>query len=234
MSPWIPLFQTLVQTFVALLQTMVWPAFIGLLLYYFYGAAKDILHSIAERIRKGSSIKAGPGGVEIGPIPDDLKVLPTAPHPPTLPAHASIAKAETPADWRLDRAKEYARVDGYMLVHVYRPSTDPLQTFDIFLFLVKHKKGSAGPPRRNLDEIANAEFYFGESWGNETFPVSNNGGVIGIRTSAFGTFLACCRVSFKDPNRKPIVLFRYVDFHMLQDNPEPMEAHLDVGRVGFS
>jgi hypothetical protein len=27
-------------------------------------------------------------------------------------------------------------------------------------------------------------------------------------------------VTFKDKAKEPIVLFRYVDFHMLQDNPD--------------
>jgi len=122
-------------------------------------------------------------------------------------------------DWRQERDKEYSRVDGYMLVHVYRPSTTQHQKYDIFLFLVRHRKGTAGPPQRKFDEIAKAAFFFGESWGNRIFPVENEGGVIGIQTSAWGTFLACCRLEFKDRKRQPIILFRYVDFHLLQDHP---------------
>ena len=72
----------------------------------------------------------------------------------------------------------------------------------------------------DFDDIAKAEFYFGESWGNEIFPVLNTGSVIGVRTHAWGTFLACCRLTFTDVTRETVILYRYLDFHMLQDNPE--------------
>ena len=49
---------------------------------------------------------------------------------------------------------------------------------DVFLFIVRHQKGSEGPPRRHFHEIAKAEFFFGESWGNQVFTVSNSGDVI--------------------------------------------------------
>nr|MBI3612675.1 hypothetical protein [Nitrospirota bacterium] len=129
--------------------------------------------------------------------------------PPQLPA----------ADWTLERAAEYKRVDGYMLAHVYRLSAKHGQTFDIFIFLVRHKKGTDGPPRRHFSDIQKVEFFFGDSWGNRVFDVANNGGVLGIQTHAWGTFLATCRITFKDATRKPIVLHRYIDFHMLHDTP---------------
>src|SRR5205823_3429544 len=126
-------------------------------------------------------------------------------------------KAVEMSDWRRRRAEEYTRVDGYMLTHVYRRSEVPDQTFDIFLFLVRHRKGTDGPPLKDFKEIAQADFFFGESWGNKVFTVVNSGGVIGVRTHAWGTFLATCRITFRDQHREPIILHRYVDFHMLQD-----------------
>ena len=132
---------------------------------------------------------------------------------------ASSVPERKPADWTSDRAAEYARVDGYMLAHIYRPSRAQGQTFDIFIFLVRHRKGADGPPRKQLDDIEKAEFFFGDAWGNEVFAVENTGGVIGVRTHAWGTFLASCRITFRNPARKPVTLFRYVDFHMLQDAP---------------
>jgi hypothetical protein len=102
-----------------------------------------------------------------------------------------------------------------MLAHVYRTSTEPGQRFQVFVFLVRHRKGSSEPPQRdNFVEIQKAEFFFGDSWGNQIFEVPETKGAIGVRTHAWGTFLATCRLTFTDDANKPITLFRYVDFFM--------------------
>ena len=153
----------------------------------------------------------------------DMESLPKMPQrkAPAPPEHKS-------SDWTDQRAAEYARVDGYMLTHVYRPSQIRGQSFDIFIFLVRHEKGTEEPPRKQFPEIVKAEFYFGDSWGNEVFTVKNTGGIIGVRTDAWGTFLATCRITFRGNNRKPITLFRYIDFHMLQDAPDGSQRSKEV------
>ncbi len=201
MAEWIPL-----------LQTLVWPVVVIGLVGYFRGTCFSILEAISDRIKSGAPFKAGP--IELGSIAKELEKLPSAPQK----APGAVREAE-PSDWRHQRAEKYERVNGYMLVHVYRPSSVPNQKYDVFLFIVRHRKGTDGPPRREFEEIEKAEFFFGESWGNEVFAVVNAGGLIGVRTHAWGTFLACCRITFRDKQKQPIVLFRYVDFHMLQDNP---------------
>ncbi|AOJ65422.1 hypothetical protein WJ32_23350 [Burkholderia ubonensis] len=209
------------REWIPLLQTLVWPIFVIGLALIFRSSFSAILHEIKERIKSGSPLEAGPRGFKLGGITKELEKLPDAPQKPTEPAKLRGISTE-PTDWRQERVKEYKRVDRYALVHVYRPSTLPNQKYDIFLFVVRHQKGTDGPPQRQFNEIAKAEFYFGESWGNEIFPVENTGSMIGVRTHAWGTFLACCRLTFKDTTREPIILFRYVDFHMLQDIPNSM------------
>ena len=120
-----------------------------------------------------------------------------------------------PAAWQHDRVDEYKRTDGYMLVHTYRRSSLRAgQEYEIFVFLVRHRKGTTGPPKRDFKEIKHAEFFFGDSWDNQVFSVPNIGGLIGVRTAAWGTFLATCRITFVDPARNPITLHRYIDFEM--------------------
>jgi hypothetical protein len=142
------------------------------------------------------------------------------------------AKAPAPSDWRNERRKEYERTDGYMLTHVYRPSVDPIQRFSIFIFIVRHLKDTPGPPKRSFDEIEKAEFFFGESWGNKVFRVENTGGLIGVRTDAWGTFLAACRITMSKPKGKTIMLFRYIDFEMGEASFEEAQASdsLLIGR----
>ena len=151
-------------------------------------------------------------------ISAEMEALPEA--NPATTTTTTPAPEPKPTDWTRARTAEYARVDGYMLAHVYRPSTTGGQAFDIFIFLVRHRKDTLDPPRKTFEEIEKVEFFFGESWGNRVFIVPNTGGVIGVRTSAWGTFLATCRVTFRTPSRESIILHRYVDFHMVQDAPE--------------
>lgn len=168
MAQWIPF-----------LQTLVWLTFITVLIVLFRLNFTSILQAIAERIKSGAPIEAGPAGFKIGTIPKEMEKLPDAPQ-----KNLSSEKAPLPQDWRQNRSDEYARVDGYMLAHVYRPSTASSQKYDIFLFLVRHQQGTDGPPRHHFDEIEKAEFFFGESWGNQIFTAPNTGGVIGVRTRA--------------------------------------------------
>lgn len=148
-------------------------------------------------------------------ISAEMEALPEAPQLPI-----DVAPVHGAGDWIKDRASEYARIDGYMLAHVYRPSSARGQSFDIFIFLARHRKDSAGPPRKNFDDIDKVEFFFGESWGNQVFTIKNIGGVLGVRTHAWGTFLATCRITFRCSDRAPLIIHRYIDFHMLQDAPE--------------
>ena len=62
MTEWIPLFQTLV-----------WPTFVVVLIVWFRRAFTAILEVIAERIKSGASVEAGPGGFKLGTIERSLK-----------------------------------------------------------------------------------------------------------------------------------------------------------------
>jgi hypothetical protein len=71
--------------------------------------------------------------------------------------------------------------------------------------------------REGFAEIEKFELYLGPSWNDEIFTAPNSGGLIGIRTSAWGSFLATGCVTFKD-GRAPLILDRYIDFEMAPKN----------------
>ncbi len=111
----------------------------------------------------------------------------------------------TAEDWRNYRQASKRRSRNVFLAHVIKPSVKAGQTYDIFIFLVRPKSFS-------LDDVEHAEFFFGRFWGNRVFTVPNEGGKIGISTSAYGPFLAACRVTFKDGYW--VTLERFIDFEM--------------------
>jgi hypothetical protein len=144
-------------------------------------------------------LKAGDYGV--GFVTDEL-LAKSKPIEDSSPTARLKTMVPIPSDgWESERAKEYARTHGYMLAHIYRRSKEPGQRFDISIFVMRHEKGSSTPPRDKLDKIQSAEFFFGESWGNKVFKVSEDGGFFGVRTHAWGTFLAACRIRLRTPVR---------------------------------
>jgi membrane protein implicated in regulation of membrane protease activity len=124
-----------------------------------------------------------------------------------------ISAKKEGASWTLERAEAYQRTDSLFLVHVYEPSSEPGMKYDVTIFLLRHVPGDAPNQRENFTEVEKVELYLGPSWGDKTFTAPNNGGLIGIRTLAWGSFLAIGRVTFKD-RREPLILRRYVDFEM--------------------
>lgn len=160
-------------------------------------------------------MKAGDYGASF----TDLAAKKSVKIPDSAASGGAKSMAPLPTEgWLQDRQKEYERTQGYMLAHAYRPSKEIGQHFDISIFLVQHRKGTVSPPREQFSEIKSAEFFFGESWGNSVFKVDGEDGFFGVRTHAWGTFLATCRICFKDAARSPIVLYRYIDFSMAKKN----------------
>jgi|ERR1700736_309803 len=195
--------------FVALIGHIAWPVTVIGLCLLARQQLTDFLTALAKRVSdRRSDVSITKSGIEIKAITAEMESLPEAPQ------HQSTKSEPPPTQWQHKRAEEYARTNGFMLAHVYRPSTKSNQVFDIFIFVVRHQKGTSTPPKRKFTEIEKAEFFFGESWGNEVFTAPNTGGVIGVRTHAWGTFLASCRITFKDASKAPIILYRYVDFSM--------------------
>jgi hypothetical protein len=114
---------------------------------------------------------------------------------------------ETPDEWNDRRNAIYTDHRNIFLTHVISPSSKPGQTFDIFIYLIRHKS-------ENFSDIRIAEFFLGPYWENKVFPAVEQNGFIGISTSAYGSFLCICRVTFTDG--ACLYLERYIDFEMLR------------------
>lgn len=110
-----------------------------------------------------------------------------------------------PADWTRLREEVKARSRDVFLAHVIRPSKERSQKYDIFILLSRMR--SAG-----LGDVKTAEFFFGRHWGNRVFRVERTSDTVGVSTSAYGPFLAICRVTFEDGYTA--FLERFIDFEM--------------------
>lgn len=116
----------------------------------------------------------------------------------------------TPEQRYYDREKHYKAADYVQLAHILSPSDTAGQLYDIYIYLVRHK------PRDELQrvfrDVEKAEFFFGSYWGNGIFEGNRNDQTIGVRVSAYGPFLATCKITFRDGRTR--MLYRYVDFEM--------------------
>lgn len=111
--------------------------------------------------------------------------------------------AETPHEWNARRKSVYSQHRNLFLTHVVRPSQQAGQTFDVFIYLVRHESS-------DFSDVAVAEFFLGPYWNDKVFPAIERDGFIGIATAAYGTFMCVCRVTFKDGAH--LFLDRYIDF----------------------
>ncbi len=111
----------------------------------------------------------------------------------------------TPSGREIERDMLYEKFRRVFIVHVLTPSEQPGQEYDIFIYLMRHNSDS-------IDDVEKAEFFFGKSWRNDIFKGQREGNLIGVRTSAYGSFLATCRVTFDDGYQ--VSLYRYIDLEM--------------------
>jgi hypothetical protein len=117
---------------------------------------------------------------------------------------------ESPAAVILKRVNERERIytDSRLmvLVHEVTPSSKPGFKYDITIYAKRHGIND------DISDVISAEFFFGKSFGTQTFTGQRKGNVIGISTSAYGTFLCTCWITFSDG--KTASIYRYIDFEM--------------------
>lgn len=190
--------------YVPLFQTLSWILFIGVLLLIFKGKVEPLFDAVAYRLRH-SRIKGR--GFEIG---EDLRRLPDVASPagsgagsPGAQLGVGVIGEDVLAS---TRESIYRDTRGVFLAHSLQPSQRPGQEFDIFIYLIRHRS-------TDFSDVSRADFFLGKHWGNKVFQVHpTSREPIGIRASAFGTFLCICRVTFTDGDEA--ILHRYIDFEM--------------------
>lgn len=133
----------------------------------------------------------------------------------SLPVKATGLVSEAPDERRelsteeqdhKDRlGKTYIDSRGIFLAHAITPSKVKGQKLDVFIYLIR---GGF----EDIPDVDSAEFFLGYYWNDQIFNVKNEGGYIGISTSAYAPFLCTCRINFKDGSKA--YLNRYIDFEM--------------------
>lgn len=199
---------------VPLLQTLVWAGVILATVFLFKGQLKSVVNAVQARVERGSAVSIGPSGIRLGELRDLERVAPQPVSSGDKREAASWKEEDgnrtsklpnTPNEWNQYRNHIYNKNRGIFLTHALEPSSTKGQDWDIFIYLMRHKS-------TDLSDVEKAEFYLGSHWGNKIFEEINKGKTLGIATSAYGTFLCCCLVTFRDGYK--VYLDRYIDFEM--------------------
>ncbi len=188
---------TKLKDYVPLFQTIIWIGFIVVFFLIYKKTISEVIKTLILRIKKGSSIKAGP--IEIG---EELKGMQYANQTESSPEVKTGSDGQQREN---HRKKIYEKNKGLFLTHLIYPSIKSGQKFDIYIYLIRHKSD-------DLSDIDKAEFFFGHMWGNKVFSEKTRKGIIGISTSAYSPFLCTCLVRFK--NGDEVQLDRYIDFEI--------------------
>jgi hypothetical protein len=183
------------KDYVPLFQTVLWILLIISLILIFRKYVYLILNTSIDRIKNGSSFKAGP--IEVGERLEQLEYVP----------QSNNNNDSDNNDRESHRVGIYQNNKGLFITHLIQPSDKTGQVWDIFIYLIRHKS-------TDFKDVKKAEFFFGHMWGNKIYEETEKKGIIGVKTSAYAPFLCTCFVTMND--NTVIKLDRYIDFEMEQ------------------
>jgi YEATS family len=161
------------------LQALVWPAFLGIVLFQAKRPLGQLLTAVQERIIAGAEFEAGTSGIRVGAAPK----LAEAPAPP--PSKSADAKAPT----------DELRPSDIYLVHTARrdKSLDPGDRpyYRIRLYLDADDEAM-------LDRVSEVTYYLHPTFNDPIRVVNDRETAFEVRTRIWGEFNAAAIVRFKD------------------------------------
>jgi hypothetical protein len=160
------------------IQTLVWPIFIGVVLLQAKGPLARLLKAIEERIIAGAEFEAGTSGIKVGAAP---KLAEVAPAPGQEAAAKKPPGAPTPGD--------------IYLVHTVRRDRtldrDGVSYFRVRLYLDADDEAM-------LDRVSDVTYYLHPSFKDPLRVVRDRQTSFEVRTIIWGEFNSAAIVHFKD------------------------------------
>lgn len=181
--------------FFKMFPSLLWVVFAMCAFLYLHEPIYDFTLSVAARIKAGAQAEIGPLKLEA------IKISPEGENAPTSSITISVDKSLP--SLKDKRADIYKKNQNYFVAHRLYPSKEAGQTYDIWIYLVPHKK--------NLEDVKSASYYFGDSaWKNKLFTSDDRGKSFGIVVSAYGPMLAYVIIELKNGDK--IETWSYIDF----------------------
>jgi hypothetical protein len=194
MKDWAPFFQTLV-----------WPLFLGIVLFQSKGLLAQLLKAVEERIVAGAEFEAGTSGIRFGPAPKAGESGPA----PAVKAESVKAESVKAESGEAPRPGEEAPTPGDIyLVHTVRRdralSTKKLPYYSIRLYLDAEEDTT-------LDNVSEVVYYIHHTAAEPVVVVRNRETSFEVRFSIWGEFNTAAYVYFKDRTKLKLKLERYLN-----------------------
>jgi hypothetical protein len=184
-----------------ILPSLLWVLLAATAVWYYREKIALIIETLIQRLKSGAAIKIG--FLEFS----DIRVVIDESRPVLGESVTSFVEEERAPL----RRKIYTDCRSIFIAHRLFPSSEPNQTYDIWIYALAHKSDI-----RDIDRI---EYYLGEAWGNNVFVSTDQGKRFGILVSAYGSgFLCLARIHFK--NAPAVDSWRYIDFEQGQIGKE--------------
>lgn len=184
-----------------ILPSLLWVLLAATAVWYFREKITLFIDALIQRLKSGASIKIG--FLEFS----DIRVVIDESRPVLGESVTSFVGKERAAV----RRKLYEDCRSIFIAHRLFPSSQPNQTYDIWIYALAHKS--------NIRDIVRVEYYLGEAWGHNVFVSTDHGKRFGILVSAYGSgFLCLARMHFKEG--APVDTWRYIDFEQGQIGKE--------------
>ena len=179
---------------ISLLKSLVWPTFLGILLFLTRRHVIAIVKSISARVERGDPFQAGPSGISLGP--SDRKITRLDEEPKKV--------NETLPDFPV----EYKNV-VYLIHHATGISlgSDGIERRGIEVVLDADSDDI-------LDKVECVVYHLHPTFPNPDRKVSDRQNRFRLKTSAWGEFNLSADVYFVN-YKEPLTLYRYINFPWL-------------------
>lgn len=179
------------KDWIPLLQSLVWPIFLGLFLIAVRVQVRELLHAIQERVARGASLQVGPSGLTLG----------QSDAPKIEPASAAATEAEEP-----EVIPHSEDGDIYYVVHTAEKSHSDRsgrEWYRVAIYLDADDESS-------LDKVKKVVYHLHPSFPQPDVTVTNRKDMFEYQTVAWGQFMLTADVYLKTQD-KPLTLYRYIN-----------------------
>jgi hypothetical protein len=161
-----------------------------------------LLDSLTKRVSDGAELSFG--GITVGNLPIERTQLSAE----QVKLVSDLKTVDVDNNWTNERERIYDKKRKLYLYHILEPTSETGNKYNVTILIGNQMR--VGDQKSWIQEIVSTEFFFGKFWGNEIFDGRKIEGTYGVTISAYGNFLAICRVTFSDSSH--IILDRFVDF----------------------
>jgi hypothetical protein len=194
------------EAWIPLLQSLVWPVFIGLMILAFRGWFRDLLEVIRRRVESGSEVSVGPGGFSLGSAPKlDQPEAEAEAAPEIFERYAEESK-KIPSEQKKS-ALEVSKL--FRIIHSATLNPDMSKQQGRPYYTIRAWLEADVPDL--LRRVEKVVYHLHPTFPNPEREIDDRDSNFAMTTYGWGQFNLSADVHFTDGS-EPLKLFRYINF----------------------